>query len=111
MNVLRKFEVALIAVLVATILVSGNMPAHAGEDIGHVEARKLQAEGMILSFEKIADLARKAKPGDILETELERSRKSGLYIYEVEILDSKGTVWELNFNAATGELIKIEIDD
>ena len=86
-------------------------PVYAGEDVSHVEARRLQTSGEILSFERISEIARSIKPGDILETELERNRKSGLYIYEVEILDVKGVVWELDINAGTGELIKMEIDD
>lgn len=56
-------------------------------------------------------MARSHKAGDLLETELEKNRKTGLYIYEVEILDAKGMVWELDINAKTGELIKIEADD
>ncbi len=72
-------------------------------------ARKLSASGQILSLEKITKAAKAIKAGDILETELER--KHGLYIYEVELLDSKGLVWELKLNAKTGKLIKMEQDD
>jgi uncharacterized membrane protein YkoI len=106
-----KFNPVLLTGLVAAILVSFTLPVKAGEDVSHVEARKLQAAGEILSFEKIAEIARKIKSGEILETELERSRKSGLYIYELEILDANGVVWELDINAKTGEMMKIEIDD
>lgn len=106
-----KLKPVFLAGLVAAIFISFSIPAKAGEDISHVEARKLQASGEILPLEKITEIARSIKPGDILETELERSRKSGIYIYELEILDAKGVVWELDINAKTGELIKIEIDD
>lgn len=75
----------------------------------HIVARKLQESGQILSFEKIADYARAAKAGELLETELEL--KKGNYIYEVEILDTAGKVWELKLNAKTGELLQIEVDD
>jgi uncharacterized membrane protein YkoI len=97
--------------LVAAIFMTFSFPAKSGEDIGHVEARKLQAAGTILSLEKITEIARSIKPGEILDTELERSYKTGIYIYEIEILDPKGVVWELDINAKTGELMKIEIDD
>jgi uncharacterized membrane protein YkoI len=43
--------------------------------------------------------------------ELERNRKSGIYVYEIEILDASGVVWEIDVNAGNGELIKMEIDD
>ncbi len=101
----------LLTVPMMALLLVFAAPVQAGEDVSHVEVRRLQADGKILSFEKISEIARSIKPGDILETELERNRKSGLYIYEVEILDTKGVVWELDINAGTGELIKMEIDD
>lgn len=106
-----KFKPFFAAGLIAVVFASFSMQAKAGEDIDHIEARKLQDAGEILSFEKIAAMARSHKAGDILETELEKNRKTGLYIYEVEILDAKGMVWELDVNAKTGELIKIEADD
>jgi uncharacterized membrane protein YkoI len=72
-------------------------------------ARKLSESGQILSLEKIIESAKAIKAGDFLEIELERKRN--LYVYEVEMLDSDGQVWELKFNAKTGELIEIERDD
>jgi uncharacterized membrane protein YkoI len=92
----------------AGVLLMSGMPSVTAEE-DHVVARKLQESGQILSFEKIAEHARAAKAGEILETELEL--KEGHYIYEVEILDSAGKVWELKLNAKTGALIKIEADD
>lgn len=106
-----KLKIAFLAGMAAAFLMFFSISAKAGEDISHMEARKLQAAGEILSLERIIEIARSAKSGDILETELERNRKTGLYIYEVEILDGKGMVWELNLNAKTGEIIKIEIDE
>ena len=72
-------------------------------------AKKLRDKGEILPLEKILDYARAKKPGEVLETEFET--KHGRYIYEVEILDIQGQVWELKLDAKTGKLIKIEIDD
>ena len=40
----------------------------------------------------------------MLETELER--KGERYIYEIELVDDQGQVWELKFDAASGELLK-----
>ena len=93
--------------LAAALLVGSVMPARADSD--HVTARRLRDSGEILSLEKIAERARAEKPGDILETELKQ--KHGKYIYEVEILDGGGRVWELRLDARSGELIKIEKDD
>lgn len=72
-------------------------------------AKKLMQKGEILPLEKILTLARAEKNGEVIETEFEK--KHGRYIYEVEILDNQGQVWELKLDAKTGKLIKIEIDD
>jgi len=63
-------------------------------------------QGDILPLEQILDNARRHRAGRVLETELENRR--GELVYEVEILDSKGVVWEMNFDARNGELIKEE---
>jgi uncharacterized membrane protein YkoI len=79
----------------------------AGED--HAVARRLREAGEIRSLEDISARARTAKAGEILETELERS--DGRYVYEMEILDAQGQVWELKLDAKTGELLHMEMDD
>jgi hypothetical protein len=78
-------------------------------DSDHELARKLRESGEILSLEQIVERARAVKPGEIIETELDR--KQGRYVYEVEILDSAGQVWEVELDAKTGELLEIEQDD
>jgi uncharacterized membrane protein YkoI len=81
--------------------------AFADED--HMAARKLRESGKILSLENIAERARNHKAGEVLETELEL--KHGHYVYEVEILDAGGNVWELKLDAGTGDLITMKRDD
>lgn len=49
-----KFKPAFAAGLIAAIFASFSIQAKAGEDIDHIQARKLQDAGEILSFEKIA---------------------------------------------------------
>ena len=78
-------------------------------DESQLTARKLSEAGLILPLEKINKAAKKIKAGEILETELEL--KKGIYIYEIEILDNKSQVWELNLDAKTGKLIKLELED
>jgi len=81
--------------------------AFADED--HMAARKLRESGKILSLESIAGRARNHKAGEILETELELEH--GRYVYEVEILDTAGKVWELKLDAGSGDLITMKLDD
>jgi uncharacterized membrane protein YkoI len=71
-------------------------------------ARKLSASGQILPLEIIYEKAQAIKSGKILEAELEV--KGRQYIYEVELLDDNGLVWEIELDAKTGKLIKMEED-
>ncbi len=77
-------------------------------DISQRQARTLLQSGQILSLENIHQKAHLIQPGRIIESELEKKGKR--YIYEVEILDSNGVVWELKLDAKSGELIEIEED-
>jgi uncharacterized membrane protein YkoI len=95
------------SLLLVGVLLSGLPLASADED--HALARKLRDAGAILPLEDIVRHARAAKAGELLETELEE--KQGRYIYEVEILDKSGQVWELKLDAANGHLISMERDD
>lgn len=70
----------------------------------HDEARKLKEAGEILPLETVLQNARALHPGQVLEVELE-DKRSG-YIYEVELLDEQGRVWEMKFDAHTGELLR-----
>ena len=80
----------------------------AAED-DHELAKRLSDSGEILALEEIVRHARSAKSGELLETDLEH--KQGRYIYEVEILDKAGQVWEVKLDAASGQLIEMERDD
>lgn len=93
--------------LISTLLLLSASGAVSDED--QEVARKLRASGQILSLEKIYALAKTIKQGEILETELEQKR--GRYVYEVELLDKNGQVWEVKLDAKTGQLIKLENED
>ncbi len=69
----------------------------------HDLARELKQAGDILSLEKILEKAQQLHPGHVLEVELER--KELRYIYEIETVDTKGNVWEMQFDAKTAELL------
>ena len=71
--------------------------------------RSTAMPGDILSLQQILQNARQLHAGRVLEAELEESR-GGVY-YEVEILDANGEVWEMNFDARSGELLGEEQED
>ncbi|MED5509057.1 MAG: PepSY domain-containing protein [Pseudomonadota bacterium] len=72
-------------------------------------ARMLKQRGDILPLEQVIESAMAVKPGQILETELDED--DGRYVYELEILDDRGQVWELELDASTAELLELESED
>ena len=79
------------------------------DDVSYQQARALREAGAILPLERIIEIAKTIKPGEVIDTGLEED--DGLYEYEIEILDANGRVWEMEFDAATGELMDLELDD
>lgn len=105
-----KYSIFCSSILIALISFILTITAsEAVADVSQIVARKLRDSGQILPLEKIYELTKKIKSGRVLETELEE--KKGVYIYEVELLDVDGLVWELKLDAKTGKLIKLEIED
>ncbi len=88
----------------AAVLLALTEPALS--DSEHDRARALKNHGDILSLETILEKARKDQPGRVVESELER--KGERYVYEIKIVDDKGGIRKLKYDARTGELIKRE---
>jgi uncharacterized membrane protein YkoI len=97
----------LITLPLALALLAFSLGAGAEDD--HDRARRLRDAGDILPLEAVIEQARQEKPGRILEIQL-KERKSRV-LYEVELVDDSGIVWELYFDARSGELIKTEQED
>lgn len=91
--------------MVALVLIGAG--ATADED--HEEARRLREAGRIVPLEVILDKVESEYDGTLLEVELEHEGDEQL-VYEVELLDSHGTVRDLLFDACTGEFIGYEPD-
>ena len=84
-----------------------NEEQHEARD--QVGIRSMIESNDILSLEQILHNARQQHAGRVLEVELEESH-GGVY-YEVEILDANGEVWEMYFDARSGELLGEEQED
>ena len=78
-------------------------------DVGFKEARRLTESGAILPLGDLIPKIQALQPGRILELELER--EGNRYLYEFEILDEQGMVWEFKLDAATGEIVERELED
>jgi uncharacterized membrane protein YkoI len=93
--------------------VVGNAQAEESEEYAamaeHDTARGLARQGDILSLGQILQTAHQYHPGRVLETELER--KHDQLVYEIELLDEHGEVWEMKFDARSGALLKEEQED
>jgi len=74
----------------------------------HDVAYNLLQKGEILPLEKILQINHDNMPGKVLEVELERENKQ--LIYEIEVLNEQGVVWEYKIKAKTGKIIQKEQD-
>ncbi|MGH6632255.1 PepSY domain-containing protein [Sphingopyxis sp.] len=84
-------------------------PSKAERERAEQEAiRKAVQRGELLPLPRILAIAQSKVPGDVVKVELE-SESSGIK-YEVKILTASGRVREVELNARTGALIKIEDD-
>lgn len=85
--------------------------AWSGERINHNEIFALRDAGQILSMEELLNQIQisQLQPGQVLEAELERER--GIYVYELKILDTDGTLYKLYMDAADGTLIERKTRD
>ncbi|MCR6662881.1 MAG: PepSY domain-containing protein [Luteimonas sp.] len=100
--------VAIPLVLFTAIASLSMQPAHAGKD-DQIEARALLQRGEILPLGRILQIVQERVPGDIIEVELDLSDKHG-WEYEVKVLATTGRVLDVDVNARTGEIRKIEDD-
>ncbi|MGD2055965.1 MAG: PepSY domain-containing protein [Gammaproteobacteria bacterium] len=94
-----------------------SVPVHAQTDESeasaamaeHDTARGLVRQGDILPLGQILQMARQHHPGRVLETELDR--KHDQLVYEIELVDEHGEVWEMKFDARSGAVLKEEQED
>lgn len=71
----------------------------------HERVRAAVARGEMVPLSGILADALARYPGTVLEVELEGSE------YEVEILGADGVIMEIDYDARTGELLEVEVDD
>lgn len=91
----------------ATLLLSG--PALADED-DMAEARAIAGAAGLISIEQATEHALKAKPGTVIEVELDKRSWPQGWDYEFEIIDAEGKEWDVDVDAKTGEVRKVRQD-
>jgi len=95
------YAAALLAVLAAGLV--------RADDVGPETAKRLLSEGRIKPLSEVLDAVKRQVPGEMLEVELELG-KTG-YVYELKLLRPDGKVQEIEADAASGNILKIEDDD
>jgi len=96
------------ALLVAGFTFAMSGTAAAGDDPAKMRAIA-EAAGLI-SLEQAQEKALAAKPGTVIEVELDdRSWPRG-WDYEFEIIDADGKEWDVDIDAKTGEVRKVKAD-
>ena len=105
MKILTLSAIGLLLTL--SLLLGGQERVLADDD--HERARELREAGEILPLETILAKVRALGMGQVLEVDLKK--KHGRHVYKIETLDQQGVVWELVFDARTGEQLKQERED
>ena len=95
-----------IAVISGVVLFNGWSTAGASDD--HEEAREMRSRGDIIPLSGLLERV-ELEGMKIIEAELEK--EDGQVVYELELLDPNGKVFERYYNAVTGELIKEKEED
>lgn len=79
------------------------------DDLGPEEAQRLLRSGRIKALADIVGIVQKKVNGDLIDAELEKD--DGIYVYELKILRPDGRLQEIEADASTGKILKIEDDD
>ena len=100
-----------LALIIIAASVSTSLSAHVIADDDDVAEMLLisKAAGLI-SIEQASEKALIAKPGTIIDAELEKRNWPQGWDYEFEIIDAKGQEWDVNIDAKTGESRKVSRD-
>jgi uncharacterized membrane protein YkoI len=104
MNILPKCTALFLAL---GLLVAGNGASHADDD-DHDRARRALEEGSVRPLAEILQDVRDELGGEVVGVELER--EDGRYVYEFEVITPGGRLREINVDALTAEILKIEDD-
>lgn len=105
---LPQFLAAIVLGLALPSMAAGDEPLLLAE-MKADQVHRLKETGDIMSLEALLRQVRQEYPGRVIEIELEE--ENGRYIYELEIVDDEGIVWDIELDARSGELIKREVDD
>ena len=103
--------VGLIVVVAATLLGGVADAVADNEERDHDLARKAFLEGRIRPLTEITEVVRSKVPGAILSVQIEVDDHKRRFIYEFDIITPQGKLREVDVDAATATILKIEDDE
>lgn len=92
---------ARLAWLLALLLAAGGVCASDKPD--HERARAAVQAGEVMPLPTLLDKLQRSHPGTVLELELEQ--ESGVWIYEVRLLQADGQLFKLKLDARTAQVL------
>lgn len=97
------------SVLALLVLLSAG-PVRA-DDLDQDEARRLLRAGKIKPLSELLQQHAQRLNGHLLDVELEYDDDDRAPVYEIEVLGEDGVVREFDLDAATGAILKEEVED
>ncbi|MGJ7514482.1 PepSY domain-containing protein [Pseudomonas baetica] len=80
------------------------------KDVPVDQIPQLVKDGKIKPLEELNQIVMKLHPGATI-TDSDLDNHTTLFEYEVELKDAQGVKWDVDLNAATGEVLKNKKDD
>jgi len=107
MDASKSFVVVAFGIAAALSFWGGEL-SHSSYEPNHDALRTLRAGSHLLKLENILQRVRYKHQGRIIEIELKEIDQR--YLYEVEVIDQQGHLWELFFDASNGELLQQSVE-
>ena len=96
---------SLLIVMLCLAPIAPSASAGAAPDDGGQRAHFAVRSGEFVALEVLVKDALERVPGEVIDVELDDDE------YEIEVLAADGIVWELDYNARSGDFIEMERDD
>jgi uncharacterized membrane protein YkoI len=99
-------------IVIVAMLLGGVRDAVADdEQRDHDLARKALLEGRIRPLTEITEVVRSKVPGEILAVQIDIDDQKHRFVYEFDIITPEGKLREVDVDAATATILKIEEDE
>lgn len=95
--------------LTAALAIGSLSPAFADDD-DLPKMRAIATAAKLITLEEAQSRAIAARPGTVVDVDLERRFLGKQYDYEFEVIDTEGEEWEVNIDARDGSVSSMRRD-